>query len=258
MRAQFVESNMLSELKQKGIQHGFFTRKGGVSKGIFGSLNAGMGSGDVRSDVMENRKRVCEALDIPINNLITPHQTHSNHVAVVTDNLPDKRPKADGIVTNRPKIAIGVVTADCGPILFADPENGVIGAAHAGWRGAFGGVLENTIAAMESLGAHRSQIKACLGPAISQSNYEVGPEFYQTFIDKNAHYATYFVPSPQKAHFLFDLHSFIQDRLNDSGVSSEILGICTYQQQDSYFSFRRTTHKNETDYGRQLSIIYHQ
>lgn len=258
MSAQYVESNLLAKSKDNGIQHGFFTRQGGVSKGIYNSLNAGLSSGDLRADVMENRRRVLEALNISPNQLITPHQFHSSDVVVVKDNLPEERPKADGIVTNRPNIAIGVVTADCGPILFADPENGVVGAAHAGWRGALNGVLENTIAAMISLGAQRSKIKACLGPTISQANYEVGPEFHQTFIDKSAKYATYFFPSLKAKHHQFDLQMFIKDRLSDSEVTSDILGICTYQKQENYFSFRRTTHKNETDYGRQLSIICRQ
>lgn len=255
MTAQFVESPELSKHKEKGIRHGFFTRQGGVSEGIYSSLNAGIGSNDVPSNVETNRSRICAALDMDVASLHTPHQIHSNHVFIATGTPNTPRPKADGLVTNERNVAIGVVTADCGPVLFSDPQNGVIGAAHAGWRGAFDGVLENTIVKMEELGADRSSIVASLGPTISQTNYEVGPEFYENFVDANDNFSKYFIPSDKQSHHLFDLHSFIQNQLEKSQVKAELLGICTYQDEDKYFSYRRTTHKSETDYGRQLSLI---
>lgn len=249
---QFVTSKLISE---HGIKHGYFTRKGGHSNGIFNSLNAGLGSGDNRKCVEQNREEICSAIDVNIQNLATLHQIHSNHVFVATEGLSFDRPKADGIVTNTKGIAIGIVTADCGPVLFADHKNAVIGAAHAGWRGAFDGVLENTIIAMEKLGAERSSITACLGPTISQSNYEVGPEFYARFIEKDEKLSVYFKPSEKPDHFLYDLHAFIVSCLMQSEVNTEDLDICTYEEDENYFSYRRTTHNNEKDYGRQLSVI---
>lgn len=249
---QHVTSKLISE---HGIKHGFFTRKGGHSSGIFDSLNAGLGSGDNRGSVELNRKDICSTLDIDIKNLATLHQIHSNQVFLANEGISSNRPKADGIVTNTTGIAIGIVTADCGPVLFADHKNAVVGAAHAGWRGAFDGVLENTIAAMEKLGAERSCISACLGPTISQRNYEVGPEFYAHFIEKDKKLSTYFKPSDRHDHFLYNLHAFITNCLEQSGVVAEDLDICTYEEDENYFSYRRTTHKNEKDYGRQLSVI---
>lgn len=249
---QFVTSRLISE---HGFKHGFFTRKGGHSSGIFSSLNAGLGSGDNRANVEKNRKDICSALDVEIENLATLHQIHSNHVFMATKGISSDRPQADGIVTNTRGVAIGIVTADCGPVLFADHKNAVIGAAHAGWRGALDGVLENTIIAMEKLGAERSSISACLGPTISQRNYEVGPEFCARFIEKDEVLSVFFKPSNKPNHFLYDLHAFIVSCLEQSGVTAEDLGICTYEEDESYFSYRRTTHKSEGDYGRQLSVI---
>lgn len=247
---QFVTSKLISE---HSFKHGFFTRKGGHSSGIFNSLNAGLGSGDIRQSVEQNRKDICSVLDI--QNLVTLHQIHSNHVFVATEGISSDRAEADGIVTNTSGVAIGVVTADCGPVLFADRKNSVIGAAHAGWRGALDGVLENTIIAMEKLGAERSSISACLGPTISQRNYEVGPEFYARFIEKDEKLSVYFKPSNKLDHYLYDLHAFIVNRLEQSRVSAEDLDICTYEEDENYFSYRKTTHKGEKDYGRQLSVI---
>lgn len=249
---QFVTSKRISEL---GFNHGFFTRKGGHSGGIFSTLNAGLGSGDNRENVEKNRKDICTALNVDIKNLATLHQIHSNQVFVANQGISNNRPEADGIVSNTKGVAIGVVTADCGPILFADRKNSVIGAAHAGWRGAFDGVLENTISAMEKLGAERSSISACLGPTISQTNYEVGPEFYARFLEKNTEHSRYFTPSGKPEHYLYNLHAFIMECLEQSGVNSEDLGICTYAGDENYFSYRRTTHRNEKDYGRQISVI---
>lgn len=255
MAALFVKSPLLSTHRKNGVRHGFFTRQGGVSTGLYDSLNAGLGSNDVREHVVENRARICEALGVQSDQLATPHQIHSNHVHIQQAYIMPERPQADGIVTNQQNLAIGVVSADCGPVLFSDAKNGVIGAAHAGWRGAFDGVLEQTIGKMEQLGAERSAIVASLGPTISQRNYEVGPEFYQTFLDRDKAYAIFFCASEKDSHFLFDLHAFIGHQLDQSGVQSEILGICTYANEAQYFSYRRTNHRQEPDYGRQLSAI---
>lgn len=249
---QFVTSKLISGL---GLKHGFFTRKGGHSNGIFNSLNAGLGSGDDRQSVEQNREDICSSIDADIQDLATLHQIHSNHVFVADQGISSGRPRADGIVTSTKGVAIGVVTADCGPVLFADHKNSVIGAAHAGWRGAFDGVLENTVAAMEKLGAERSSISACIGPTISQRNYEVGPEFYARFIKKDEKLSIYFKPSNKQGHYLYDLHAFIVSSLEQSKVNAEDLGICTYEEDENYFSYRRTTHKSEQDYGRQLSVI---
>lgn len=253
---QYVESPKLKELQSpSGITHGFFTRFGGCSEGIFSSLNAGLGSGDDTNCVVENRKRICNALGTTPSNLATLHQHHSADVFIANGGIENKRPKADGIVSNTPGTAIGVVTADCGPVLFADPENKVIGAAHAGWRGAFDGVLQNTIDKMIELGAERENITASLGPCISQKNYEVGPEFYKRFIGKDNSFSQFFKPSDKSDHFLYDLNAFIQEQLNSAGVIAEDLAICTYDEDNGYFSYRRTTHRSEKDYGRQLSLI---
>ncbi|MBO6917289.1 MAG: peptidoglycan editing factor PgeF [Rhizobiaceae bacterium] len=255
-QAQCVKSPKLKELEHSSnISHGFFTRLGGCSEGIFSSLNAGLGSGDDTETVIENRRRICNAIGTEPSNLATLYQHHSADVFIATGGIEKDRPKADGIVTNTPGTAIGVVTADCGPVLFADPVNKVIGAAHAGWRGAFDGVLQNTIEQMIQLGAARENITASLGPCISQKNYEVGPEFYQRFIDKDKGLSKYFKPSEKADHYMYDLNSFIQDQLKSAGVIAEDLAICTYEGENEYFSFRRTTHRAEQDYGRQLSLI---
>ena len=165
------------------------------------------------------------------------------------------RRKADALVTDRPGLALGASAADCGPILFADGEAGVIGAAHAGWKGALTGVLESTIAAMESLGARRDRIVAVLGPSISQRNYEVGPEFIARFADVDPANLRYFAPSPRQGHALFDLNSYTVDRLSRAGVQAGMIGRCTYAEEDLFFSYRRTTHRKEADYGRLISAI---
>lgn len=240
-----------------GIRHGFFTRQGGVSNGIYASLNCGVGSADEREHVLANRSRVTVDLGVAPDQLATPYQVHSPDVVVVEDVWAvGEGPKADAVVTKRPGIAIGVGTADCGPVLFADGEAGVVGAAHAGWKGAFTGVLEATIAAMESLGARRERIVAVLGPTISKAAYEVGPEFRGRFVDATEANATYFTPSDRADHHRFDLPAYIGNRLHAAGLGHVgDLALCTYADPQRFFSYRRTTHAGEPDYGRLLHAI---
>lgn len=251
---------MLAPLKADGfgsIAHGFFGRTGGVSSGLYSSLNCGLGSKDERANVIENRDRVARTLGTTGDRLLTCYQVHSAD-AVIVDRpwAPDGQPKADALVTNTPGLAIGALAADCTPILFADPEARVIGAAHAGWKGAKIGIAEATIAAMEKLGARRDAITAAIGPCISQANYEVGPEFETAFIDDGAENARFFMrPAPDaKPHF--DLPGYIAARLKAAQVGRiERLNTCTYASDSQFFSFRRTTHRREGDYGRQISAI---
>lgn len=251
-----VRSSLLdAETVDSTVSHGFFTREGGISDGIYASLNVGLGSHDDSQNVLENRARVATWFNLRMDRLATVHQIHSSHVHVVTRANIAQHPQADGLVTREPGIAIGVLTADCGPILFADSSHGVIGAAHAGWRGAFAGIIENTIAAMEELGADRAAITACLGPSISQPNYEVGPEFVERALDADAANSRWFIPAERQGHFLFDLRSMSLARLERAGVKSEMIDTCTYSDKARFFSYRRTTHRNEADYGRQISAI---
>ena len=236
-----------------GIAHGFFGRKGGVSRGLYDSLNCGPGSDDEKTKVAENRQRVSAALGGA--KLKTLYQVHSPK-AVVVDGGWAPGPEADGMATATPGIALGILTADCAPILFADAEAKVIGAAHAGWKGALTGVIEATLGAMETLGARRTRIAAAIGPCIGQTNYEVGPEFRERFVGEAADNAKYFVPSDRAAHHRFDLESFCADRLAQAGVDRiERLATCTYAQDADFFSFRRATHRGEKDYGREISAI---
>lgn len=251
-----VRSTMLDGASGDGrIAHGFFSRVGGVSRGIYRGLNVGLGSDDDRADVMENRARVSGWFAQDPSRLVTVHQVHSPDVHVATPDNATDRPKADALVTNTPGLVIGVLTADCGPVLFADPQSGVVGAAHAGWRGAFDGVLENTVKAMERLGASRTRITAVLGPSISQANYEVGPEFVERFIQRETAHKAYFKPSDKPGHSMFDLRQLTLDRLRACGVQAEMVSDCTYADEDAWFSYRRSTHRNEPDYGRQISAI---
>jgi hypothetical protein len=238
-----------------GIAHGFFGRTGGVSTGIYESLNCGPGSGDDRAHVIENRRRVAARLDTP--HLLTLSQVHSPKVVMVTEPWPlGTGTEADAMVTDRTGIALGILTADCAPVLFADAQAGVIGAAHAGWKGALGGVLEATLDAMEALGAQRMRIAAAIGPCISQANYEVGPEFLTRFAAADSAHTRFFVPSDRTEHHRFDLEGFVADRLVRAGVDKiEALRACTYGRAADFFSFRRTTHNRETDYGREISAI---
>jgi len=239
-----------------GIRHGFFTRAGGVSTGLYASLNCGIGSKDQRSAVMENRARVCAALGVAADRLATPYQVHGTEAVIVEAAWqPGKGPKADALATNRPGVALGVGTADCGPILLADASAGVIGAAHAGWRGAIDGIAEAAIAAMVTLGARRERIVAVLGPSISQKNYEVGPELVARFTADNAENARYFVPSRRPGHSLFDLPAYTVDRLAAAGVTAVAMDLCTYAEPARFYSYRRATHLGEPDYGRLLSAI---
>jgi polyphenol oxidase len=238
------------------VAHGFFGRTGGVSKGIFASLNCGPGSGDVRTDVIENRRRVAEVLS-PGTNLLTLYQIHSAEaVEVETPWNTGEGPQADAMVTNVPSLALGILTADCAPVLFADAEAGVIGAAHAGWKGALFGVTDSAIAAMERLGARRNRIAACIGPCISQANYEVGAEFRERFVDAAPSNARRFVASDRADHFRFDLEGYVAARLEAASLARmERVTACTYAREDDFFSFRRATHRGEKDYGRQVSAI---
>jgi YfiH family protein len=238
------------------IAHGFFGRRGGVSQGIFASLNCGPGSGDVRPDVIENRRRVSEALASHAG-LLTLYQIHSGEAVTVTTpwNL-GEGPQADAMVTNVPNLALGILTADCAPVLFADAGAHVIGAAHAGWKGAISGVTDSAIAAMERLGAKRERIVAAVGPCISQTNYEVGAEFRDRFHQTDSTLARFFVPSDKPGHFRFDLEDYVASRLASAGIAQmERVSRCTYAHEDDFFSYRRATHRGEKDYGRQVSAI---
>jgi len=250
-----LQALSLSELA--GIHHAFFTRAGGVSQGVYATLNGGVGSDDAPDRVAENRARMATALGVTPDRLLTPYQIHSPEVVIVEEPWNrDDRPRADAIVTRTPRLAIGVSTADCGPLLFADRQARVIGAAHAGWRGAFTGVIEATVAAMETLGADRTRIVAALGPTISQPNYEVGPELVARFTAANANDARFFAPSPHAGHAMFDLTGFIAERVQRAGIMEfEDLGLCTYAEPERFYSFRRTTHRREPDYGRHINAI---
>ncbi len=252
---QPIESPTLAEGAGAGIRHGYFTRRGGISDGIYAGLNVGLGSRDDPERVRENRRRVAQWFAQPIEKLATVHQVHSPDVMVVDATYDGARPEADALVTATPGLVLGVLTADCGPVLFMDPENGVIGAAHAGWKGALGGVLENTVDAMVSLGARREAIRACLGPSISARNYEVGPEFVERFLAQDPSFDVFFSPSERPGHAMFDLPGLTVRRLSDSGVRAENLDLCTYADPQAFFSYRRTTHAGEPDYGRQISAI---
>src|SRR5262245_58619461 len=222
-----------------GIRHGFFTREGGVSRGLYATLNAGIGSNDAHESVAENRARMAAALGCQPENLLSAYQIHSPTVVVARAPWgADARPRADGIVTQVPRLAIAISTADCGPILLADAQARVIGAAHAGWRGALGGVIEATIAAMEELGAARTCIRAALGPMIRQSNYEVGPELVASFLEADPQNARFSAPTARPGHALFDLAGYIVGKLGRAGIAGyEDLGHCTYADTARFFSF---------------------
>lgn len=239
-----------------GIRHAFFTREGGVSKGLYESLNAGVGSGDDPAKVTENRARMAQAVGVTPARLLTAYQIHSPDVVVAeTPWTAETRPRADAIVTRVPGLAIGVSTADCGPVLMADPKARIVGAAHAGWRGAVSGVLEATVAAMENLGARRPDIVAAIGPMISQRNYEVGNDLIDQFTRADPDNARFFAPG-RPGHAQFDLPGFIADRLARAGIGQvEDLATCTYADPRLFYSFRRTTHRGEPDYGRHINAI---
>lgn len=239
-----------------GLRHAFFSREGGVSSGIYQGLNGGIGSNDDPAHVIENRRRMAEHMGVAPAHLIGVHQIHSPDAVVATGPWPgETRPRADAIVTRTEGIAIGVTTADCGPILFADPAARVIGAAHAGWKGALTGVLESTIDAMEKLGADRSGMVAAIGPLIRQQSYEVGGEFVERFLDADAEHGAFFIPSERSGHSMFDLAGFIRMRLENAGVLMiDDIGVDTYADE-RFYSYRRSVHRNEPDYGRLVHAI---
>jgi polyphenol oxidase len=241
----------------KGIRHGFFTRSGGVSQGLYATLNGGVGSKDKPESVTENRKRMAEALGVKPDHLLSAYQIHSPDVVTVDKPWPhDQRPKADAMVTKTPGVALGISTADCGPVLFADSQARVIGAAHAGWRGALTGVLEATIAAMEKLGADRQSMAVALGPMIRQPNYEVGPEFVGRFREADEDNMKFFAPSQRNDHAMFDLAGYAAMRLKRAGITTvEDLNLCTYAEPERFFSYRRMTKLGEADYGRHINAI---
>lgn len=238
-----------------GVRHGFFTRRGGASSGVFGGLNCGPGSSDQTQAVAINRARVAAAMQVEPEALLTVHQVHSPDVIHVTGILTGARPRADAMVTATPGLALSVLTADCQPVLFADVQAGVVGAAHAGWKGALTGVLEATVDAMRDLGATAGNITAVIGPSISQRAYEVGPEFFETFQDEDAENARFFA-NGEADRFLFDLPSYGLHRLRNAGVGhAEWTRHCTYFDEDRFFSYRRTVHRKEADYGRLIASI---
>ena len=243
------------DLQLPGIAHGFFTREGGHSQGIFTSLNCGLGSGDDIETVKKNRALVAADLGLANDHLVSSYQVHGTDVAVVTGPLAE-RPKVDGLVSSTPGVALAVLTADCGPVLFADPQARVIGACHAGWKGALNGVYRSTVEAMERLGARRENIIAVLGPTISQQAYEVGPEFPAPFIEASKGHQRYFIPSLRERRYMFDLPGFLSDEMKLIGLGKVVdLGLCTYTDEQRFFSYRRATHRGEKDYGRLISAI---
>lgn len=240
------------------IAHSFFGRTGGVSTGVFASLNCGPGSGDDLDAVTENRNRALRQLSggAPAD-LLTLYQVHGRETVLVSKPWAlSERPKADAMVTNLPGLALGILTADCAPVLLADVEAGVIAAAHAGWKGALAGVIESATRGMETLGADRARIAAAIGPCIAQANYEVSDEFRRTFTTADAETALFFRPSDRVDHWRFDLPGYVEARLRAAGVPRvESIAACTYAREQDFFSFRRATHRGEKDYGRQLSAI---
>ena len=250
-----LQSSSLHNLPN--VRHGFFTREGGVSEGIYASLNGGLGSQDDYGHVSENRRRMAAAVGVAPERFVTCYQIHSPTVVVAeTPWTREDAPRADALVTRIPGLAIGVTTADCGPVLFADAAAGVVGAAHAGWKGALTGVVESTLASMEALGADRSRISVGLGPMIRQPNYEVGPEFVERFAAADAGSEKFFRPGARAGHAMFDLAGYIAARLKRAGVEQvEDLGNCTYADPARFFSFRRATHQGEADYGRHVNAI---
>ncbi|MCY3983070.1 MAG: peptidoglycan editing factor PgeF [Roseovarius sp.] len=249
MTLEILTSDSISQ-----VRHGFFTRKGGVSSGIYAGLNCGYGSSDLTENVAVNRDLAAQAMKVESENLITVHQIHSSNV-VTADSPFENSPQADGMSTNKPGMALAVLTADCLPVLFADMSAGVIGAAHAGWRGALDGVLEATVAAMENQGATARNIHAAIGPCISQAAYEVGFEFLDRFLDASPDYNHYFI-NGESGRYFFDLPAFAIGRLRNAGIGEvEWIRHCTYEEADRFYSYRRATHNGDADYGRLISVI---
>jgi polyphenol oxidase len=249
-----LDSPLLSAVPR--LRHAFFSRHGGVSEGIYAGLNGGIGSNDDPARVAENRRRMAQHLGVPREHLLTAFQIHSPDVAVASAPWDTaSRPRADAIVTRTEGLAIGITAADCGPILLVDPNARVIGAAHAGWKGALSGIVESTVDAMEKLGADRTNILAAIGPLIRQYSYEVGNEFVERFIEADAENSLFFVPAAREGHAMFDLAGFIRARLENAGVLViDDIGIDTYSDQ-RFFSYRRSVHRKEQDYGRHVHAI---
>jgi polyphenol oxidase len=244
-------------LKIPGVAHGFFTRVGGISDGVYASLNGGVGSGDAPEAVTENRARIATAIGAAPERLAVPFQVHSPDAVAVAELWPlSARPRCDALVTATPGLALGVTGADCGMILFADKRARIIGAAHAGWKGALTGVVEATVMTMERLGAKRNDIVAALGPCIGHRSYEIGPEFVAAFSNAGEDITRYFTPSNRDGHSMFNLNAYIEERVARAGVGRfEDLHLDTYTDERRFFSYRRATHRKEPDYGRLLSVI---
>jgi hypothetical protein len=255
MTQSHIQSPVLADLS--GVQHRFFTRKGGVSAGLYTSLNCGYGSGDSPDNVRENRRRVAEIFGLGEPDLLTLYQIHSAEVLTVAQDrwTSPGAPKADGLVTDRPGVVLGVMAADCAPVLLADGEARVIGAAHAGWKGALAGVVEATIVAMEKLGARRERLKVVVGPCIGRDSYEVGPEFPAPFRAQDETNSAFFKPSPRAGHFIFDLAGYLVQRIARVGVAATATGHDTLSSTEDFFSYRRNTLDGIRDYGRGLSAI---
>ena len=250
MTIEIITSDALSPLR-----HGFFSRKGGASSGVYTGLNCGRGSCDQAEAVAINRERVAEAMDVDVSHLVSVHQVHSADVVTLDGPVEGDKPKADAMVTSTPGLALGVLTADCQPVLFADADAGVIGAAHGGWRGTKDGILESTVTAMEALGASRDTTTAVIGPSISQRNYEVGPEFFDE-LTMDDDQASRFFAGGQGDRMQFDLPGFAMQRLRDFGIGEvHWTRHCTYTEPDMFYSYRRSTHLKEADYGRLISVI---
>jgi len=248
-----IKSSAIAEID--GISHGFFTRQGGHSRGIFASLNTGLGADEDNETILKNRQIVADKLGA--EQLVTPYQYHSAVVLAVDEGWDwQSPPKADGLVTRQKGLAIAVNTADCTPVIFADVKGRAVGIAHAGWKGTVGGVLEAVVAAMAELGVEAGDIIAAIGPTISQENYEVGPEFVEQFIADNPDSARFFIPSKRDGHAMFDLPACVEARLQSCDLNQiEDLALCTYGDEEQFFSYRRATHRSEPDYGRQMSGV---
>lgn len=251
----FLQSAPLTA--NRGIRHGFFTRRGGVSRGLYDSLNCGPGSSDAPDSVQENRRRVAATFDLQQDKLFGLYQVHGRDVVTLTETANyQERPKADGAVTNVPGLGLSILTADCAPILLADPEAGVIGACHAGWKGALSGITDATVAAMVGLGARPASIIAAIGPLIAQNSYEVGPEFPAPFLAQSAKNQVFFGTASRAGHFLFDLAGYVKARLLAQGLRGvEAMERDTRREDADFFSYRRATLAKEPDYGRQISVI---
>jgi polyphenol oxidase len=250
-----IQAGLLNEIA--GVTHGFFTREGGTSQGLFSSLNCGFGSGDDLETVARNRALVAGSMGVEADRLLTLYQEHSPKVITVSEPWQrESAPLADAMVTKERGIALGALTADCAPVIFADGRARIVGIAHAGWKGALNGVTDATIRAMEKLGADRAAIVAAIGPAISAAVYEVGPEFHGRFLEADPANEAFFRPAPKPQHWLFDLPNYLLARLRRSGIGrAEDLALCTYDDEQRFFSYRRATHRNESHYGRLISAV---